>query len=127
MRWPRVRFTVRRMMIVIAAIGLAMSALRLVFFATTISSAGYDESRFRQVRVGMTSEDVEVLLGRPLRKVSWWQPGVSGQPVWGQPGDVNWLYTECRHFAGYKWYWMRNILMREGKVIEIQNAYLDDD
>jgi hypothetical protein len=115
------------MMIAIAVIGFAMFAVRWLVSASTVYSAGFDESRFRQVRVGMTSEQVELLLGPPLKKVPWWQPGVGGQPVWGQPGDVNWLYTECGHVIGYKWYWMRNVLMRDGKVIEVQSAYLDDD
>jgi hypothetical protein len=109
------------MMVVIAVIGFAMFAVRWMFFASTVYSAGYDEGRFRQVRVGMTSEEVEELLGPPLKKVPWWQPGVSGQPVWGQPGDVNWLYTESR--PGYSDYWMRNVLMRDGKVIQVQSAY----
>ena len=66
------RVSIRHLMIVIAFIGFAMFAVREMFFANTVYSAGYDESRFRQVRVGMTSEEVEALLGPPLEKVPWW-------------------------------------------------------
>jgi hypothetical protein len=103
----------------IAVIGSAMFAVRWMFFVSTVYSTGYDESRFRQVRVGMTSEEVEQLLGPPLKKVPWWQPG-----VWGQPSDVNWLYTDCR--PGFSNYWMRNVLMGDGKVIQVQSTYWVD-
>ena len=65
MKVARLRVSMRHMMIATALIGLAMFAVREMFFANTVYSAGYDESRFRQVRVGMTSEEVEGLLGKP--------------------------------------------------------------
>jgi hypothetical protein len=61
----------------------------------------------------MSDAKVERLLGPPLKKVPWWQPG-----VWGQPTDVNRLYTDCR--PGFADYWKRNVLMNDGKVIQVE-------
>jgi hypothetical protein len=71
MQGVRFRVSTRRLMIVIALIGLAVFAVQETFFANTIYSAGYDESRFREVRVGMISAEVEALIGPPLRKTPW--------------------------------------------------------
>jgi hypothetical protein len=112
------------MMIVVSVIGCATFAVQQMFFANTVYSVGYDESPFQKVHLGMTSAEIEERLGPPLEKVPWWQPDISGRPVWGQPGDVNWLYSKRR--PGCSNYWMRNVLMEDGKVIQVQSGYWVD-
>jgi outer membrane protein assembly factor BamE (lipoprotein component of BamABCDE complex) len=114
MRWPRVRFTVRRIMILIAVIGFALFAVRQTYFANTLYSVRYDESRFRQVRAGMTSSEVEALMGPPLEKVSAPQIGV-----------VIWLYTDRLHNRGGD-YWKRDVWMEDDKVVNLVNIYYSD-
>ena len=107
----RLRFSLRLLTIVIAVIGVAMFAARETFFANTVYSTGYDESRFRQVRVGMTSEDVEALMGPPLRKTRWWP----------DRDLVCWEYTAKRKGGGD--YWRRDVFMKDGKVVELMDWY----
>jgi hypothetical protein len=112
MALPRVRFTVRRMMLAVAVIGLAVFAVRQMVFANTVYSAGYDEIRFRQVRVGMTSSEVEALLGPPLRKVPWWP----------DQALVCWKYTNSRPWTS-KHYWRRDVFVKDEKVCDIITRY----
>jgi hypothetical protein len=62
------RIGIRGMIVAVALIGSWLGAARWWVnrnFAT-VYSAGYDEVRFRHVRVGMTRGEVESLVGRPL-------------------------------------------------------------
>jgi hypothetical protein len=99
-------------MVVIVVIGLAAFAVREMFFANTIYSAGYDESRFQQVRVGMTSSEVEALIGPPLRRVPWWP----------NQGLVCWEYSNSRPGSS-KHYWRRDVFVEDDTVIEIMSWY----
>jgi hypothetical protein len=110
----RVRFSLRLLMIVIAVIGFALCTVREAFFANTVYSAGYDESRFRQARVGMTSADVEALMGPPVGKIPWWP----------DQDLVCWKYTAKRKGGGD--YWRRDVFMKDGKVVEVMNWYKID-
>jgi hypothetical protein len=92
---------------------LRLFAVREMFFANTVYSAGYDERCFRQVRVGMTSAEVEALLGPPLKKVPWPQAGV-----------VIWLYTDKRFKRGD--YWRRDVFMTNDGVSEVMSTYWID-
>jgi hypothetical protein len=104
MQGARFRVSTRLVMVVIAVIGFAMFAVREMFLDNTIYSAGYDESRFRQVRMGMTSEEVEALMGPPLEKVPWPEAGV-----------VIWLYTDRLHNRSGD-YWKRDVWMKGKNV-----------
>ncbi len=101
------------MMILIALIGIVVFSVRQMFFASTVYSVGYDESRFRQIRVGLTSEEVEALMGPPLKKVPW-----------PRQGFVNWSYTDCR--PGPSNYWMRDVFMKDDKVVNVVGIYWVD-
>lgn len=112
-RSARGRSSVRLLMIVIAVIGLAMFVVRAILSWNTVYSAGYDEGRFRQVRVGMTSEEVEGLMGPPLRKLPWPDQNL-----------MIWMYTAKRSGGGD--YWRRHVFMKDGKVVQVISMYTDD-
>jgi hypothetical protein len=114
MQFAGFRMSMRHMMIVIAVIGFATFAVRKMFFASTVYSAGYDESRFRQVRVGMTSAEVEALLGPPLRTLPWWP----------DQDLMNWKYTDSRPRTSN--YWMRDVFVKDGKVVKVVSMYWID-
>jgi outer membrane protein assembly factor BamE (lipoprotein component of BamABCDE complex) len=126
MRFPRVRLTVRRMMLVVAALGLTLAMARRVFVADwpdqlllsicfgdgTVYAKGYDESRFRAIRIGMTASQVEMLVGPPLPRPSWW------------PEDDVWFYTFfSQQRTSHR---MRRVVFRDGKVVEVINAFYVD-
>jgi hypothetical protein len=126
MRLSRVRFTVRRMMVVVVALGIVLALARSVFIEdspdqllpaillghSTIYAPGYNESRFRAIRVGMTVSQVERLVGYPLER---------REPGWGV-GDDLWLYTWKRsgHFR------RRWVVFLNGKVVEVINDFYVD-
>jgi hypothetical protein len=111
MQAARVRFSLRLLMVVIAVIGLAMFAVRQMFFSNPVYSAGDDESRFRRVSVAMTSSEVEGLLGPLLRTIPWWP----------DRDVVCWEYSAKRKGGGN--YWRRDVFMKEGKVVEVMSWY----
>ena len=71
------RYTVRRLMFYVAAVALHLAFVRMLLLSDplfgfgTVYSAGYHESRFNALRGGMTCQEVEALVGVPLRKVPW--------------------------------------------------------
>lgn len=113
MRLPRVRLTVRRTMIVIALVGLATFAIREVFFANTVYSPGYSDSRFRQIRVGMTTAQVEGLMGPPLEMIPWSEQGLE-----------IWCYSKKPSGRGD--YWRRDLFVKGGRVCQILDMYWFD-
>lgn len=113
MKLIRFRITIARAMVVIVIAGFSMFAIRHMLFANTVYSTGFDEIRFQQVRDGMTSAEVEALVGPPLEKVPWPEEGV-----------VIWLYTDKRYNRGN--YWKRDVFMNNGKVDRIISMYWID-
>jgi hypothetical protein len=91
MRLPRVRFAVRRMMVPVVAvvIGIALWCGSAVhwFLIGTVYSAGYSEPGFHTIRIGMTPDQVERVMGQPLGKAPWgdrtenWQYSAGGGPM----------------------------------------------
>ena len=126
MRWPRVRFTVHRMMVVVAALGIVLTLTRYVFIEdspdqliaallhprSTVYASGYNESRFRAIRIGMAVSQVESLVGSPLER----------RPAWWSSGDDLWLYTRGRTSTGRR----RWVVFRNGKVVEVINDFYVD-
>ena len=104
---PPVRFlpsSTRGVMATVAEVGITLGLIRWIAFdSCTIYSAGYHEGRFHQIRAGMTSEQVESMMGRPIQVFDW-------------PGDGmrNWVYT--RGAADTSNYWRRWVMMKGGKV-----------
>jgi hypothetical protein len=81
------RFKVREAMTAIALLGLVFGTARwwVRFHFWTVYAPGYSESQFRRVRIGMTPNEVESIVGRPIRKDSTsqrWSP------------SENWIHSE---------------------------------
>src|SRR4051794_22008714 len=111
MRRPHLRVTVRRMMLGVAIAGIVLAFARCLFIDNrpgdipaaaiaaldghyTLYAKGYSESRFRSLRVGMRTRQVEDILGPPLEKGKWQVPNGSG-PITPGGGilDEIWYYT----------------------------------
>ena len=112
MRLPCVRITVRRMMIIVAMIGVALWLARSLNPLATIYSAGYSEGRFQTLRVGMSPEQVEAAIGPPLAKAP------CGNDT------VNWMFSAG---AGGPFYWRRWVIFEGGKVTVIVGDFFDND
>lgn len=126
MRLPRARFTVRRMMGVVAVLGIVLTMARYVFIEdspdqllaailfghSTVYARGYNESRCRAIRIGMTDSQVETLVGCPLehRQAPW--PGC----------DDLWLYT-WKKSGNFR---RRRVLFRNGEVVQVINDFYVD-
>ena len=107
----------------IAVIGLHLAFVRLLlkndplFGFCTFYSAGYSERRFHAVRIGMTREDVEAIVGPPLEKVPW-------NASVGSPNEEMWHYSERRDDTAN--YWRRCVLFKDGKVREVISDFWVD-
>jgi hypothetical protein len=73
MRFPRVRFTMRHMVIWAAVIALCCAAIeRLVHgFEDTVYADGYSEPSFLSLKNGMTKPQVRAIMGEPKAKNLW--------------------------------------------------------
>jgi hypothetical protein len=114
------RIGIRGMIVAVALIGSWLGVARwwVVRNFVTVYSAGYDEVRFRLVRVGMTPGEVESLLGRPLLRDSTsqrWAP------------YENWIYSEPPPpgTIGDN-YWRRWVMFEGGRVAVIVDDYYED-
>src|SRR5262249_46460988 len=103
----------------------AISALEGHF---TVYAKGYSESRFRSLRVGMTARQVEDIMGLPLERGHWLDPGDNGvgrpiTPGEGSPSDL-WYYTLAGKAKGNCW--RREVWFRKGVLYRTESAfYLD--
>ena len=107
-------------MMAIALLGLGLGTARwwVRYHFETVYAPGYSESQFRRVRIGMTPNEVESILGRPIRKDSTsrrWSP------------CENWIYSEPPPpgTIGDN-YWRRWVLFDDGKVSAIVDDYYED-
>jgi hypothetical protein len=115
-------------MLAVAALGLILALARRVFVEDwpdqlllsiyfgdgTVYARGYDESKFRAIRTGMTAPQVERLAGPPLRGTTFLWPGE----------DDIWLYTYfSRSRTCHRRRWVR---FQDGKVIEVINDFYVD-
>jgi hypothetical protein len=139
---PRMRFTIRRMMVGVAIVAVIMVVSKTLFIDnqptdflfvalslldgshSTIYAGGYSESSFRSIRVGMPMCDVEVIMGPPLYKGQW-IVGVPGQPASTDgPQDDFWSYTAAGKVRGN--YWQRRVFFRNGIVHRTDSSYYMD-
>ena len=115
----RRRFTVWRLMVVVAVIGVHLAFVRLLllndpsFGLGTIYSQQYSEERFRTIQVGMTTAQVEAVMGPPLRKVS--------SKI---PADEMWYYSDQFNAAGN--FWRRWLFLHKGKVLAVIDDFWED-
>ena len=100
--------------LLIPAIGLPSFAVWFVYFrcGPTHYSEGYSESRFLRVREGMTADEVEALLGRPLRRI--------------EQADGSWLWTFSDRDDDTCDFEMRWIYLRDGMVQTIVNRHWEE-
>lgn len=107
-------------MVVIAVIGVHLAFVRLMlvsdpFFGHgTIYSQQYSEERFRTIQVGMTTAEVEAVMGPPLRKESASIPA----------DDEMWHYSD--QFNGTANFWRRWLLFQKGKVLVVIDDFWED-
>jgi hypothetical protein len=117
------RVTVRRLTGLVAVIALHVAFLRLLmnndpFFGfCTNYSEGYSESRFNSLRVGMTREEVNAIIGAPLRVQARNQDALSRD-------EETWEYSDRRDYTAN--YWRRWVLFENGKVVVVVNDFWVD-
>jgi hypothetical protein len=103
--------TTRGWLAAVALIAVAIGFMRwFTFDSGTRYSAGYSERAFQQLRIGMTSAQIESALGSPLRKVDW-----SGD------GAQNWMFSN--QVSPTSDYWRRWVFIKDGKVIDLVSDY----
>ena len=126
MRLPHVRFRSRRLVVTVGLLGLFINVclvllapgdpwcdviISQVFGHDTRYAAGYSEGRWRGLRRGMTSSEVETMIGPPLSTMRY-------------EGDHEvWWYSESPRGSDY---WKRAVSFRGGAAEEfIGGFYLD--
>jgi hypothetical protein len=88
---------------------LCMQILRC---GPTYYSKGYSENKFMSLRVGMTSKEVEAVMGPPLEKIPW------------QDGRVLWTYSDRDDDTCD--FWRRWVLFKNDRVDDVVSDYWDD-
>jgi hypothetical protein len=103
----------------------------------TVYAAGFRESRFRQVTMGMSAREVQELIGLPLR-IEEFSKGkkireidaeratsLTPPPVSANADEVVYLYS--RPGARYESYYVRTIVFdRDGRVVGIGADFYND-
>ncbi len=117
------RLTVRKLMGIVLVIGIHLPFVRLVLqndalfgFSTTYSER-YSEGRFNALRVGMTTDEVQAIIGPPLSKAPWNQSA-------GTQKEEMWFYSSRPDVTAN--YWRRSILVQGGKVIDVIDDFWVD-
>jgi hypothetical protein len=92
---------------------------------STIYARGYSESKFRSLRVGMTPQKVEEIMGPPLAKGQW-QESIPGQPITPGTGTLHelWRYSRAGKLMGN--YWEREVWFKDGVVHCLKREYYVD-
>jgi hypothetical protein len=75
----------------------------------TFYAPGYSDSRFAMLREGMTEQEVERIVGPPLKKVVW------------ENEDVLWAYSARRDVSLS--YNMRDVVFRNKRVISVTSQW----
>jgi hypothetical protein len=146
MRRLGLRFRVRRIMVLVAIVGVVLALAKYFFIESrprdilaaalgaldgeyTVYAEGYSEYSFRSIRVGMSIRQVEEIMGPPLEKGQWQVPSGSGPVTPGVgPLDDIWHYTRGgKHVPGRAAsYWQRAVFFRNGVVWRMDSTYLLD-
>ena len=83
----------------------------------TIYSKNYDETKFAGLRAGMTAEEVEAIMGPPLRKIPM-------EHTTGSKDDEQWFYSDQPEATAD--FWRRWVSFHAGKVTNIISDYWYD-
>ena len=123
MRLPRPRFTLSRAMFAVACVGICLAGLRVILLNAPIGGLGtlysekYDEIKFESLRAGMTGEEVEAIMGEPLKKVPWHEHvAVHGEEMW--------FYSDQPNVTAN--FWRRWVRFHDGKATMIIKDYWYD-
>lgn len=148
LKLPRVRLTVRQMMVAVTIAGIVLAFAKVIFIDNrpldvligtldalvgkfTVYADGFNESKFRSLRVGMTARQVEDIMGPPLERGQWQDSGGSG-PITPGVGTLEelWHYSRAgtAPTAGNATanYWRRQVWFRGGAVYSIDRTYYVD-
>jgi hypothetical protein len=98
----------------VAMLGMTVLFLYLVAHrcGPTYYARGYSEDKFRGLCAGMTSSEVEAVMGPPLNKILW------------HDGTVLWTYSDRADDTCD--FWRRWVLFKNDKIEHIINDYWDD-
>ena len=79
--------------------GIILGVLFLNAYPRTEYAEGFSEARYRQIRAGMTVEEVRRILGEPL--------STEPAPTWGRAPYVEWRYSRDRKGGPLDlgWWW----------------------
>jgi hypothetical protein len=92
--------------------GLEGTSNSLLLGEDTYYSAGYSDSAFRKVKIGMTKDQVRALLGEPLSEY----PIVEG-------GREGWRYSWKRTDTHYR---ARVVIFKDGRVVKVRAHFYVD-
>jgi hypothetical protein len=112
--------TTRRFMVGVAILAICLAFVRYYFFYVdpfngfgTIYSQQYSEDKFNSLRAGMTTKQLEAIMGPPLEKI----------PL--NDGTMeHWLYSVPPHYEAN--YWRRWVLVAKGRVIGVVKDFWVD-
>jgi hypothetical protein len=108
--WPR---TWPTRLFIVFCIGLGFWSQSLAHGPKTVYAVGFDETKFQQLRIGMSQAEVEAAVGQPLDKV----PKLDDVPEM-------WFYSEGE--TAVDDYWRRWVMFENGRVSQILCDYWED-
>ena len=111
---PRFRLLVRTVMLIVVLCETMIFLLHgcILHPDNTIYANYYSKAGFRQIRTGMTSIEVEALIGAPLRKTAY-------------TGDASvWHYTD--QYNRTRSFWRRWLVIGNDRVEEVVNDYFEE-
>jgi hypothetical protein len=103
------------MMSAVAISGLCCALAERAYhqFEDTVYADRYDEHKFLSLGTGMTTHEVQAIMGLPIRKDSWADGGVIEL----------WRYSESASDGNYSRRW---VFFRNGRVYEIVRKFWID-
>lgn len=113
-------WVVRQAPILIACLGTALGLAGSLYLLTdqlgyyTVYSPSYNESRFDSIMIGMSSRQVEAIMGSPLKKTFQVYQG----------GDEMWAFSDQPTITSD--YWRRWIIFEKGRAsVIVKDFWLD--
>ena len=107
---PRVKLW--RFLVATVGLGACLGLAWRFFDSQTFYSQGYSENKFNSLHAGMTPEEVEAVMGPPLKKILW------------EDGSVNWTYSDRPwDTADFSRRW---VISTNGKVEVVINDYWEE-
>ena len=142
---PRLRFTVRRMMVAVAIAGVAMLLVRVAIVMIDVMPTdvvprlfgrdrstyanGYRDGNFGSVKVRMTPEEVIRLIGRPLggdQEARKERGDAAWQPRWRTFDTEVWTYATIGYSEPEKGttFWEITVTFVDNKVVAMNREFI---